>query len=375
MSKVSLVKYLLLVLACSLSATPFLSAEEEPRQSWAYGGIEYVLPRPASQIIFPTDIPEIYEIVSGDTLWGIADKFLKDPFLWPVIWDLNLDKVPNPHLIFPKQIIRLPVPIVIPEEKPAQRITEGPRMVPLVSRSMLIKSGYISPVMPSGPKIIGSEEPIYELSIHDIIYLDAGANQGVLPGDVYIATHVEREVYHPVTNVLLGYMINHSGLIQVIATQEDTSTAMITESFAATHIGDFITRYTEEPIPLTTGLKRVDKFAPQSGKLPGYIVDTIGGAVGVSGAIVLGAHDVVYIDLGSDHGVLPGDSFIVYLTREKLRAEDYDKFWWEKKKGDKLPPIVEGALTVFRVKENTATAVITKSIHPIFIGDAIQLRE
>ena len=32
---------------------------------------------------------EIYTIKQGDTLWDICEKFLKDPFLWPKLWQRN----------------------------------------------------------------------------------------------------------------------------------------------------------------------------------------------------------------------------------------------------------------------------------------------
>ncbi|MEW6103484.1 MAG: LysM peptidoglycan-binding domain-containing protein [bacterium] len=42
----------------------------------------------------------------GDTLWHLCKKHLGDPFLWPKIGEYN--KLKNPHLIFPKQIIEFP---------------------------------------------------------------------------------------------------------------------------------------------------------------------------------------------------------------------------------------------------------------------------
>jgi hypothetical protein len=34
----------------------------------------------------------------GDTLWGISERYLDDPWLWPELWQLN-PEISNPHLV------------------------------------------------------------------------------------------------------------------------------------------------------------------------------------------------------------------------------------------------------------------------------------
>src|ERR1700728_2148247 len=73
--------------------------------------------------------PDSYVVKRGDTLWGIAKVFLRDPWYWPEIWQVN-PQVHNPHLIYPGDTLRL----VYIEGKPSIVVQRGDsaRVVPRV---------------------------------------------------------------------------------------------------------------------------------------------------------------------------------------------------------------------------------------------------
>ena len=58
----------------------------------------------------------------GDTLWDIAAMFLRDPWYWPEIWQVN-PQIENPHLIYPGDVLSL---AYLNDGRPAINVERGP---------------------------------------------------------------------------------------------------------------------------------------------------------------------------------------------------------------------------------------------------------
>jgi nucleoid-associated protein YgaU len=116
--------------------------------------------------------PDSYVVQKGDTLWGIAGKFLREPWKWPEIWRMNKDDIRNPHLIFPGDVVRLDrvggrlaverlQPRVRAEALAQEAIPTIPLKViePFLSAPLVIERGGLD----NAPRIFATQEGRYNI--------------------------------------------------------------------------------------------------------------------------------------------------------------------------------------------------------------------
>ena len=66
-------------------------------------------PAPTENTIKPepvVSLPMLHKVKKGECLWTIASykEIYNDPFMWPLIYKANKDKIKDPDLIFPGQL-------------------------------------------------------------------------------------------------------------------------------------------------------------------------------------------------------------------------------------------------------------------------------
>ncbi|HIJ80813.1 MAG TPA: LysM peptidoglycan-binding domain-containing protein [Desulfuromonadales bacterium] len=299
--------------------------------------------------------PTIYVIKRGDTLWGLSERFIKDPFYWPNMWSKN-SQVTNPHLIYPGQKIRVfPDRLeIVQKEQPAKQAPVEPLPEVAAEKTYTVygTEGYLleGEIKPLGT-IIGIHNDRILAGDDDSVYTDIGSAQGAKGGEKYSIFRKDVKVIHPVTSEVVGTKIIPLGSLQLTDIERKASRAIITKTNREISPGSFLMEYHQNKRYEVT-LKKNDR------DLKGYIVESF------NGTGIVAAGDVVYIDIGSDKGAEVGN--MLYIVRDVKLDPRYTEG-----RNDRLPQELLGQLVIVKTGGKTATAIVVKSIDAIYKGDRI----
>ena len=371
-----------------------------PRRVRALGWMAALaLAVPATGALAQEPLPQTHTVRKGDTLWDLAQLYLKDPFLWPGIYRLNTDVVEDPHWIYPGEILRIapneniaavptmdtplppqPVdttPIGTTEDSSSETLARGPQQPssaeesteewkPLfetqrsrtvaeilraytnqpyraLRRSEFYSSGFLTENqrLPYG-KVLGPVTP------QQIKATNSRAN--ALPYTT-IAVAAPRGATYEVGDSLLivqvgkelepfGRMVIPTGLAQITEVVDDHYLASVVGVYGAI-------RHGQQVLP-------VESFTSATGSRAVAVAD------GVRGALLggLGRQDlkepqmVVFIDKGRENGVAPGDLF--EARRRPARLSD----------GTLRVNELMATMQIVHVRDHTATAIVLSVVSP-----------
>jgi hypothetical protein len=310
--------------------------------------------------------PRIYTIKKGDTLWGISQRFIKDPYYWPNLWSHN-PYVKNPHFIYPGQkvaiydgrLVFLPVEGEIPAATEPGDAT-SPETLPLPplepQEEITIKvSGsagdFISPEdLAEAGTLVDTTDARLLMVEKDRIFIEIENSQDMQPGDLYSLVEVGKTIKHPVTGKALGHHISMLGEARISQVTPPVATADIVSSDKEIMRG---ARLVPSPLPQ---MEVVLKKAAQP--LAGYVI------AGQNEKLALSQYDVIFVDLGTEDGLEEGN--MLYITRPRNPSESALKHH-----DLPLPDALLGAAVVFNVRSRTASALVLKSVEPIHTGDRV----
>ncbi len=265
--------------------------------------------------VLATNAPDSYLVKRGDTLWGISKVFLRDPWFWPEIWQVN-PQVQNPHLIYPGDTLRL----VYIDGKPRITLHRGTmerggsaqvlprvRSQPLEAAVTTIPYETVAAFMskPSvlseeqikgAPYVLASRDTHVIISNGDILYA-RGFSSPASTGTHYNVIRVGDALRDPDDDRIMGYDGIFTGSGHVTR-GGDPTTLVLTESARETVPGDKL---------FAGGTDVALDFVPSPPK-----VRVNGRIMAVSdGVSIIGQYEVVVINRGARDGLAPGNVLAV----------------------------------------------------------------
>lgn len=256
------------------------------------------------------DAPDRHVVVKGDTLWDISAKFLKTPWKWPELWQVNKAEIKNPHLIYPGDVVYLIMTPDGPRFAKIQTVKLSPRihgepipnqsdaipaLPPEVIAPFIAQAGVIDPErLPMLPRILGADDDRVLLMLGDTAYATQGDGYTVNWSIVRPGT----DLIDPDTGVSLGREAIHVGDATTVV-QGMPQTLKIERASMEILKGDRL-------LPAsTTELSGMVPRAP-AGAIDGKIISAYGGVNATA------RYATVVLNKGRADGLVPGNVLAVF---------------------------------------------------------------
>ncbi len=330
--------------------------------------------------VMAPNAPDSYVVKRGDTLWGIAKVFLRDPWFWPEIWQVN-KQIQNPHLIYPGDTLRLVYIDGRPrvtlqrgtmERGDSARVLPRVRSEPLEAAVTTIPYATVAAFMskPSvlaneqitgAPYVFATRDSHVIVSSGDTLYA-RGFQAPAETGMHYNVIRVGDPLRDPDDNRIVGYDGIFTGSGHVTR-GGDPATLIMTESSRETEPGDKL---------FAGGVDVPLDFIPSSPK-----VKINGRIMAVSdGVTVIGQYQVVVINRGARDGLAPGNVLGVFELGGYVR-DTVDKGYLGGMsrlgaKNVRLPDERTGTFMVFKTFDQISYGLIMEAKDIIRVQDLVE---
>jgi hypothetical protein len=324
--------------------------------------------------------PDSYVVKRGDTLWGIAKVFLRDPWFWPEIWQVN-KQIQNPHLIYPGDTLRLVYIDGRPrvtlqrgtmERGDSARVLPRVRSEPLESAVTTIPYATVAAFMskPSvladeqikeAPYVFATRDSHVVISNGDTLYA-RGFHSPAETGMHYNVVRVGDPLRDPDDNRIVGYDGIFTGSGHVTRSG-DPATLIMTESSRETEPGDKL---------FAGGVDVPLDFIPSSPK-----VRINGRIMAVSdGVTVIGQYQVIVINRGARDGLAPGNVLGIFglggYVRDTVNKGYLGGMSRLGAKNVRLPDERTGTFMVFKTFDQISYGLVMEAKDIIRVQDLVQ---
>ncbi len=343
----------------------------------------------ADEVQIQKDAPERYTVKKGDTLWGISERFLKNPWKWPEVWQLNREQIRNPHLIYPGDtviLIRGAQPRLVLERglktvklspqvraEPIAKEEEAIPSIPYEAIAHLLNQGGVIAAddLAAAPRVLGGREDRVLYAAGDQVYASAG-DETVPRWEI---VRQGKAVVDPDSGETLGHLLEHVGMMRMVRPGapalfqiERTAQEVVERDRLQPHFGSspmqFVPRAPERPVEAR-------------------VAAVLGGGQGA------GAYATVVLNKGHQDGLEPGHVLGVYQTGRSLadpRCMRAEKLAFlsgavpptelecqaAREGAAALPEARVGVVFVYRVFKRAAYALVMKSEVPVYVKDAVR---
>jgi len=322
------------------------------------------MPKQVTQNDLKPNLPQPYIVKKGDTLWDIAEYFLKDPYKWLKIWESNL-YITNPDLIYPgneiwfdaeRGSLSVSQPTTMGKTRPQPQLLIKPveRLEPKVDASVLLtalrRQDFIRPDEVEGVGyILDSEDERLNYGANDRLYLKlkAPANDG----DVFDVFRTGDPIHDPDTGKLVGVLVNHLGQLEVTSESDGIYRGVVLETFEELSRGDRL-----KPAKIIN--TRIKPTYP-AGDLRGKVLYIR------NNAAEAGQNQVIGISLGLKDGLKPGTTLSIHragrLVTDRVSGKKV-----------RLPEEKIGEVLVLVPQQDASLAFVSNSSSSINVGDAVR---
>jgi LysM repeat protein len=329
---------------------------------------------PRDAVPLAPNAPDSYVVKKGDTLWGIAKVFLRDPWVWPEIWQVN-PQIQNPHLIYPGDTLRLVFidgqPKIVLQRGDALKVEPRVRSQPFEAAVTTIPYETVAAFM-SKPSVLDGEmvkHAPYVLATRDlhVVMSDGdtlyarGFDSPAELGSHYNIVKVGDALRDPDNNRIVGYDGIFTGSGHVTR-GGDPTTLIMTESTRETSAGDKL---------FAGGVDVPLDFIPSPPR-----VQTNGRIMAVAnGVTVIGQYEVVVVNRGASDGLAPGNVLAIYDSGPFVVDTSKKGFFALRALSTKkiqLPSERTGTFMVFKTFDHMSYGLVMEATNLIHVADKIQ---